>query len=88
MLNGIYLKQKPEADKSTSMYSIKSTWNLEGVPLGAVIPVSEIRQSCMLIPKYENSESEGEWTSTNVLDKCLSFFINNWQYKYAYQTIW
>jgi hypothetical protein len=56
-----YLKQKPEADKSTGMYSIKSTQNLEGVPLGAVIPVSEIHQSCMLIPKYENSESEGEW---------------------------
>jgi hypothetical protein len=83
-----YSKQKPEADKYTGMYSVKSTRNLEGVPLGAIIPVSEIRQSCMLIPKYENLENESEWTSTNILDKCSSFFINNWQHKYAYQTIW
>ena len=55
---------------------------------GAVVPLSEIRQSCMLIPKYKDARAEGDWTSANVLDKCSSFVINNWQHMYAYQTIW
>jgi hypothetical protein len=83
-----YSKPKPEADKHTGMYTIKSTWNLEGIPLGAIVPISEIRQSCMLIPKYKNLTAEKEWTSLNVLDQCPSFVINNWQHLYAYQTIW
>ena len=83
-----YSKQQPEADRQTGMYTIKTTWNSEGVPLGAVVPLSEICQSCMLIPKYKDSRAEVDWTSQNVLDKCSSFVINNWQHMYAYQTIW
>ena len=83
-----YSKQKPKADEYTCMYSIESKQNLEGIPPGAIISVSEIRQSCMLIPKYEDLKNKSEWTSTNILDECSSFFINNGQHRYAYQTIW
>lgn len=85
-----YSKHHPEADQhaASGMYTIKPTWRSEGVPLGAVVPLSDIRQSCMLIPKYKDSGAEGDWTSANVPDKCSSFVINNWQHMYAYQTIW
>lgn len=73
---------------ASGMYTIKPTWNSVGAPLGAVVPLSQIRQSCMLIPKNKDSSTERDWTSANVLDKCSSFVINNWQHKYAYQTIW
>ena len=86
-----YSKHHPEADSdytASGMYTVKPILNSVGVPLGAVVPLSEIHQSCMLIPKYKESRTESQWTSENVLDKCSSFVINNWQHKYAYQTIW
>ena len=84
-----YSKHHPEADHTASgMYTIKKIGNSEGVLSGAVVPLSEIRQSCMLIPKYKDSRAEDAWTSASVLDNCSSFVINNWQHMYAYQTIW
>jgi hypothetical protein len=84
-----YSKHHPDADHASSgMYTIKPNVNSEGVTLGAIVPLSEIRQSCMLIPKYKDARAEDGWTSANVLDKCSSFLINNWQHMYAYQTIW
>jgi hypothetical protein len=82
-----YSKPKPEADKHTGMYTIYSIWNSERIPLESIVSISEIRQSCMLIPKYKDWMAEKEWTSKNVLDQCSSFVINNWQHLYAYQTI-
>jgi len=54
---------------------------------GAIIPLSEIRQSCMLFPIFPASVPN-HWTPDNVLDEASSFYINNWLSKYSYQTIW
>ncbi|TRM68635.1 hypothetical protein BD626DRAFT_565463 [Schizophyllum amplum] len=54
----------------------------EGVVPGAIIPLANVRQSCMLIPAYGRCleiASQAAWTSANVLDKCEDFYVNNWQ---------
>jgi hypothetical protein len=56
---------------------------------GDIIPLRAIRQSCQLIPLTgPNATWSRSWTTSNVLDECSSFLLNNWTSKYAYQTIW
>lgn len=56
---------------------------------GAILPLSNIRQSCMLFPIIPQGEDvPTNWTSSNVLDSASSFLVNNWLSKYSYQTIW
>ncbi|KAL1698191.1 hypothetical protein EV121DRAFT_218562, partial [Schizophyllum commune] len=58
---------------------------------GAIVPLANIRQSCMLFPVYgqlADLPSQQSWTSENVLDECSSFLLNNWRSLYSYQTLW
>lgn len=58
---------------------------------GAIIPLANVRQACMLTPCYGDRleiDSQKDWSSENVLDKCETFFINNWQSLYSYRTVW
>lgn len=88
-----YSKIPSTASKANgNMYHIKrieplTTIGPARVP-GTIIPISNIRQSCMLFPAFPKGEISGDWKSDNILDKCPSFLINNWSSKYAYQTIW
>ena len=52
-----------------------------------VIPLSNIRQGCMLFPDFTQGV-RSDWSSKNVLDLGQTFFLNNWQSKYTYQTIY
>jgi hypothetical protein len=72
------------------MYKIKRSLSTDGTALGAIIPLANIRQSCMLIPRFsvDGSESENRWRAANVLDEAETFYINNWLNSYTYQTIW
>ena len=55
----------------------------------SIIPVSSIRQCCMLIPRFrDNPNWKKEWHSNSVLDHCSTFYLNNWQSNYSYQTLW
>jgi hypothetical protein len=54
---------------------------------GIILPLSHIRQSCMLFPNFPSSVP-AHWTSDSILDHASSFYINNWLSKYSYQTIW
>lgn len=74
------------------MYKIKKhTDNPFEVP-GAVIPLSNIRQSCMLIPKFSEEsqlpQDEKKWNSSNVLDMADTFYLNNWLDLYTYNTVY
>ncbi|KAL1677728.1 hypothetical protein EV122DRAFT_184619, partial [Schizophyllum commune] len=47
----------------------KEHFGRDGTPRGAIIPLSSIRQSCMLIPRYGDlgdSVTQSSWTSHNV----------------------
>jgi hypothetical protein len=72
-----------------NMYLVKKMKPPQGgrIP-GAVIPLSNIRQSCMLTPLFSEEEVPPSWTTHNVLDLSPSFLLNNFLNKYSYQTVW
>jgi hypothetical protein len=81
-----YTRFKSSPDSVTGMYFVEPAMDSKGRPQGAIIKLSEIRQSCMLVPSRRNWDES--WTSSNILDRCPSFYINNLQTKYAYQSIY
>jgi hypothetical protein len=82
------LPSSPDENKG-AMYDIRNIQNLPGSRRpGAVVPLSNIRQSCMLIPRFPAQGVPKDWSLDNVLDKATHFFVNNWSSKYNYQTIW
>ena len=83
-----YSRLKNTAEENHGMYSIRKANDAHGMPVGSIIALSAIRQSCMLIPKFNNASEEQGWTTNNVLDCATSFLLNNWLNKYSYQTIW
>ncbi|RDB30888.1 hypothetical protein Hypma_004899 [Hypsizygus marmoreus] len=72
------------------MYSVKKTDSPGILPLVSIVPLTSIRQSCMLIPQYSlrPAVEEQSWTTDTVLDSASSFLVNNWQNMYAFQTIY
>lgn len=84
----LYSRLKSTSEKDHGMYAIrKVNVGYDSGPKGIVIPLSQIRQSCMLFPSF-GRKIDSTWTSENVLDKCDSFFVNNWSNLYGYQSIY
>jgi hypothetical protein len=81
-----YAPLLPNPDKYHGMYTVRKQMTKE--PQYSIIPISNIRQSCMLIPNFGKSWPKEEWTSDTVLDKANSFLLNNWQSLFAYQSLW
>lgn len=50
---------------------------LGGHRRGMVVRVDDIARSCQLIPKFTGPVNR-IWTSENVLDLCLNFYVNNY----------
>lgn len=57
-------------------------------PPWSIIPLSNIRQSCMLTPKYGIIKKNIWDTDTSVLDTCNTFYVNNWLSLFTYQTVY
>jgi hypothetical protein len=77
------------AGKHGMMYHIKkvSTTSNPVRVQGDILPLSSIRQSCMLFPVFPE-DVPAHWSASNVLDQATSFLVNNWLSKYSYQSIW
>jgi hypothetical protein len=56
------------------MYKVKCSLK-DRERLASIIPVTNIRQSAHLLPKF-GPVAPQEWTSSNVLDLCTTFLIN------------
>jgi len=87
-----YTPMRPTPDKTNGMFSMKKATPLsstKAIP-GSVVPLQNIRQSCMLTPKFSAASvgDEDDWNSDNILDKCKTFLLNNWQSMYTYQTLY
>lgn len=54
----------------------------------SIIPLSNIRQSCMLVPNYRKAPNISSLSSSTVLDSSDYFYINNWLSVYTYKTIY
>lgn len=50
---------------------------LGGRRKGFVLPVDDIVRSCQLIPKFSGPVNR-LWTTDNILDICLNFYVNNY----------
>jgi len=77
---------KTSLDKNMGMYHIQPAKDSTGQEQGCIVPLSNVRQGCMLTPSRATWDST--WNPENILDKCDSFFVNNLQSKYSYQTIY
>ncbi|EPT00491.1 hypothetical protein FOMPIDRAFT_1122305 [Fomitopsis schrenkii] len=88
-----YANLPASADPVHMMYEVrKLALGADGTP---IIPLSMIRQSCQLIPRFPKPKKEcipttipTDWTSESMLDRAQNFLLNNWATKYAYQTLW
>ncbi|PCH41885.1 hypothetical protein WOLCODRAFT_89528 [Wolfiporia cocos MD-104 SS10] len=57
-----------------------------GYSVSSVIPLANIHRSVHLFPRFGISASQ-DWTSTNVLEKCDSFYLNCFSDRHAYATM-
>lgn len=73
-------------DRITGMYRVEPALDSSGKPRGSIIALSDIRQVCMLTPN--RTVWDDSWDTANILEKCQSFYVNNLQSKYSYQTIY
>ena len=75
-----------EPEPNSLMYLVKRVVHQHGGPLVSVIPVSSIRCSVHLIPKF-GPVAPREWKSSNILECCSTFFVNPFASRYTYLTI-
>jgi hypothetical protein len=62
----------PESDHG--MYKLKRSVR-DGERVASVVPVSSIRRSAHLFPKFGREVPE-DWASGNVLERCSTFYLN------------
>ncbi|KAL1707030.1 hypothetical protein EV121DRAFT_200195 [Schizophyllum commune] len=55
--------------------------------LASIVPLDRIRRSVHLIPKFGRA-APTEWTSSNVLDRCDTFYVNPFTDKHLYRIIY
>lgn len=85
-----YTRFSPSAHSDHKMYNLSiPPARQDGTRQGKIIPLSQIRQTCHLIPHYDAYHKvPTHWTADNVLDHSRSFWLNNWCSLYDYQTLW
>jgi hypothetical protein len=79
-----YQQLQPNPDKNHGMFSVRKPSSMQC----DIIPITNIRQTCMLIPNFGKDSPSKDWRSDTVLDVAPSFLLNNWQSLYAYQSLW
>ncbi|KAJ6561026.1 hypothetical protein B0H10DRAFT_2240103 [Mycena sp. CBHHK59/15] len=67
------------------MYTISRT-EKDGERMASIIPVQNIRRSIHLLPKF-GTVAPSDWKSSNVLEKCSTFFANPWTDRHMYATL-
>lgn len=83
------LSQSDSASHNMSTVK-KSPLQSDGSCPWSIIPLTNIRQSCMLIPNLKKVPTSMQpfLTSSNILDTANTFLVNNWSSVYTYKTIY
>ncbi|KAJ7870322.1 hypothetical protein B0H14DRAFT_3083895 [Mycena olivaceomarginata] len=68
------------------LYKIRRSLK-NGARLATIVPVDNIRRSVHLLPKF-GPVAPQEWTSSNVLDLCSTFFVNSLSDRHIYTTFY
>lgn len=78
------------AASTHNLPQLEKAFDAAGNPIYSIIPLSNIRQSCMLIPNFKESVTPRHvWdTDDSVLDTCTHFYVNNWLNLYTYRTVY
>jgi hypothetical protein len=80
---------KPFSSVPTSdhmMYKVSRSIK-DGDRIASIIPISSIRCSIHLFPKF-GPVAPRTWTSSNVLEECSTFFVNSFADRYTYNTVY
>lgn len=70
------------------MASVSRDIEQDGTHSWSIIPLFNIRQSCMLMPHFGKTKRSVWDTDKSVLDTCTHFRVNNWTSLYTYQTVY
>ncbi|KAL0574790.1 hypothetical protein V5O48_007182 [Marasmius crinis-equi] len=77
----------PRPDSVSGLYRIaRSADATAGSVDASIVPVSDIRRSIHLYPKF-GPVAPPEWTSSNVLDQAPHFYVNSFSDRHTYFTI-
>lgn len=69
------------------LFKIRPLKNLgDGSPVTEVIPLDNVRRSVHLYPQF-GPFAPVEWTSSTVLDKCDTFFVNTFTDRHMYRIV-
>lgn len=73
-------------DPNHLMYKVSRCILDDGSYLASIIPVANIFQSVHLLPKFGRAAPR-DWSSSNVLEQCKTFFANSFTDKHMYRTL-
>ena len=71
-------------DPVHGMYRVKrkTHWST-GKRVSSVIPLSDVRRSVQLLPRFGSSAPQ-DWNSDNVLERCTKFYVNSFLDRHFY----
>ena len=64
-------------------YRVKRTI-ANGCRVAAVVPIGHLQRSVHLFPAFNTNTEGEEWKSSDVLEKCLVFYLNSLSDRHAY----
>lgn len=76
-----------EPEHHHGLHKVTPLKDQEGGCICSIIPLANIRRSAHLFPKFGPIASQ-EWSSSNVLDLCDSFFVNTFTDQHFYRIIY
>ncbi|KAI0338542.1 hypothetical protein BDW22DRAFT_1409533 [Trametopsis cervina] len=68
------------------LYRVTRSLDASGDRLASIVPVDCIRRSIALFPSFSSSVPR-EWTSSNILDECSTFYVNSFSDRHSYHTV-
>jgi hypothetical protein len=68
------------------MFKISPLKDNDGTRICSVIPLTDVERSVHLIPRF-GPVAPVNWTSSNVLDECTTFFLNDFTDRHLFQHI-
>ena len=76
------LRDSPEPNHL--MYEVSPQKDRDGSNMCSIILLANIRRSVHLFPKF-GAFMPPEWSSSNVLDRCNTFFVNDFTDRHLYR---